>query len=117
MANVKSDKKTRDALFEEIRRLQRASMSGKPIPTPQRTAMKGQAAALHEQWLELEAARFNNATAAYKKAIQRVESAIAKLHKEIDSLDNAIKVLERATAVIKSVDGLLNLAVKHLPII
>ena len=61
MANTKADKKTRDDLFKQSRELQKAAMSGRPIPMPQRTAMKGQAQALFEQWIELEAARFNSA--------------------------------------------------------
>ncbi len=116
MAAVKSDKKTRDGLYRELRRLQKAAISGKPIPMPQRTAMRGQAMALYEQWLELEAARFNKATDAYKTAIDRVDKAIAALQQEIDKLDKAIKTLEKATAVMKAVDGLLKLAVRNLPI-
>ena len=116
MTTVQTNKKTRDDIYRELRRLQKAAVSGKPIPMPQRTAMKGQAAALYEQWLELEAARFNDATGDYKSAIEEVTSAVASLQKEIDSLDDAIKTVEKATAVIKAVDGLLKLAIEHLPI-
>lgn len=109
-------KETRDGLHAEARRLQAAAMSGRPIPMPQRTAMRGQAAALFEQWLEMEAARFNDAAQDYKDAIDAVDGAIATLHDEIDSLENAIAVVEKATAVVTAVDGLLKLAIENLPI-
>lgn len=116
MANKAADKKTRDALHDEARSLQRAAMSGRPIPMPQRTAMKGQAEAMFEQWLELEAARFNAATQDYASAIEGVNGAIAELREEIARLDDAIRTVERATAVIRAVDGLLRLAIENFPI-
>lgn len=116
MADTRADKKTRDSLFRESRALQKAAMSGRPIPMPQRTAMKGQAQALFEQWIELEAARFNNATEDYKAAIAGVNSALEELQKEVDKLENAIRVVERATAVIRTIDKLLALAIKNFPI-
>lgn len=116
MSNKVADKNTRDALHDEALRLQRAAMSGAPIPMPQRTAMKGQAQAMFEQWLELEAARFNTAAADYKAAIDGLNGAIKDLKAEIDTLDNAIRAVEQATKVIKAADGLLKLAIENFPI-
>lgn len=116
MSKKVASKKTRDALHDEALRLQRAAMSGVPIPMPQRTAMKGQAQAMFEQWLELEAARFNASAEDYKAAIDGVNSAIKELKAEIDTLDNAISTVEQATEVIKAVDGLLRLAIENFPI-
>ena len=116
MATVKADKKLRDALYVEAGRLQKAAMSGRPIPMPQRTLMKGQATALYDQWLELEAARFNKTARRYQVAVRSLEEALQKLKDELDDLEDAIKAVERATAVFKVVDRLLKLALKSLPI-
>ena len=116
MESVEVDKQLRDALYDQARRLQRAAMSGRPIPMPQRTQMRGQATALYDQWLELEAARFNETAADYKTAVRSVKAALKKLNKELDDLEDVIKVLERATAVLKVVDRLLKLAVENLPL-
>ncbi|HMA16075.1 MAG: hypothetical protein ACM35H_05775 [Bacteroidota bacterium] len=116
MSKKVADKETRDALHAEALRLQRAAMSGVPIPMPQRTAMKGHAQAMFEQWLELEAARFNTTSEDYKAAIDGLNGAIKELKAEIDALDNAIRTLERATEAIKAGDALLKLAIENLPI-
>ena len=116
MATIEVDQKLRDALYDQARRLQKAAMSGRPIPMPQRTQMKGQAAALHDQWLELEAARFNDAADDYKAAVRSVKAALKKLEKVLDDLKDVIKAVERATAVFKGVDRLLKLAIQNLPI-
>lgn len=116
MATVQVDDQLREAIHKEMTRLQAAAISGRPIPMPQRTAMRGQAAALFEQWLELEAARFNDTTSDYRTAITQVETAITDLHAEIDRLDDAIKVVEKATAAVRAVDGLLKIAIENLPI-
>ena len=116
MATVEVDKKVRDTLYDQAQRLQQAAMSGRPIPMPQRTQMKGQATALYDQWLELEAARFNDAADDYKVAVRSVKAALKKLEKELHDLEDAIKAMERATAVFKVVDRLLKLAIENLPI-
>ena len=116
MAGVEVDKQLRDALNDQARRLQEAAMSGQPIPMPQRTQMRGQANALYDQWLELEAARFNDAAEDYKAAVRSVKAALKKLNKELDDLEDVIKVLERATAALKVVDRLLKLAIENLPL-
>ena len=116
MAETQADKATRDALFAESRNLQKAAMSGRPIPMPQRTAMKGQAQALFEQWVELEAARFNDAAEDYKQALAGVNAAIAQLQAEVAKIENAIAMVERATVAIKALDKLLALAIKNFPI-
>ena len=91
-------------------------MSGRPIPMPQRTLIKGQATALYDQWLELEAARFNEETDEYKNAVRSVHGALTTLKNELDELKDTIKTVERATSVFKAVDRLLKLAVRNLPI-
>ena len=116
MAGRKAEKETRDKLFEEASHLQKAAMSGDPIPMPQRTAMRGQAAALFEQWIELEAARFNTSAQDYNKAIGGMKAALADLQAEIDALEDAIKIVEQATVVVRAGDALLKVAIQHLPI-
>ena len=116
MPTVEVDNKLRDALYDQSQQLQKAAMSGRPIPMPQRTQMKGQATALYDQWLELEAARFNDAADGYKAAVRSVKAALKKLEKALDDIEDAIKAVERATVVFKVVDRLLKLAIQNLPI-
>ena len=116
MATVEFDERLRDALYDQAQRLQKAAMSGRQIPMPQRTQLKGQATALYDQWLELEAARFNDAADDYRATVRSVKTALRKLENALDDFEEAIKVVERATAVFKVTDRLLKLAIQNLPI-
>jgi len=113
----KAEAELRDLVHDVMVALQTLAMSGQvSIPMPQRRAIKGQANALFEQWIELEAARFNLAGAEYIDAADGVRSAIASLEGEIEDITHALNVVGKATSVISTVDKLLNIAVKHLPI-
>ena len=117
MAARKAERKLRDEIHDAMVSVQALSMSGQvSIPMPQRRALKGHAGALFEQWIELEAARFNLDGQAYIDAAAGVRASLAGLHAEIQTIDNAISVVNQATSAIIAVDGLLNIAVKHLPI-
>ena len=109
--NSKFDEETHNALYERALKLQRASMSGdRHIPMPQRTLLKGQATALYDQWLELEAAQFNKTTDDYNKAIDSVKNALDELNKELGKLDDVIKVVKYSTKVFAAINKLLQVA-------
>ena len=112
MEIVEFDNELRTALYDQAQRLQSTATSGRSIPMPERKQMKEQATTLYDQWQELEAARFNDAADGYEDAVQSMKAAIEKLEEELDAFNEAVTVLERATAVIKVVDRLLNLAVR-----
>lgn len=104
-------KELRDTLYEQAQRLHEEAISGRPIPMATRKEMKDQAAALRDQWMELEAARFNEAADEYKAAVGSVKGRLVKLRKELDDVSDAVKVVERATSVLQSVHRLLKLVV------
>ena len=86
------------------------------IPVPQRQSLKNRAQELGDQVIELEASRFNKATEQYKNALQRVEKANAEMRTAIKSINNMIKVLDKASKLFGSLDGLLKVAAKFIPI-
>ena len=113
--DVKAPKTTRDSLRSAIRDLQRKAM-GPGIPIAQRMALKNRAQELRDQLIELEAARFNQATDKYKKALAKVQGTIVDLRTTIKKIDNIIKIVEKAGKVFGAMDGLLKTAAKFAPI-
>ena len=111
----KAPKQTRDSLRSAIKELQYKAM-GPGIPIAQRMALKNRAQELRDQLIELEAARFNQATGKYKQALAKVQSTIADLRKTIKEIDNIIKIVEKAGKVFGAMDGLLRTAAKSTSI-
>lgn len=113
---VKADKKARDALYKSFEELVIKSMAP-GLPLPQKLALKNRAQELRDQWVELEAARFNADAAQYQKAAAKVGEAIVDLRRAIREIDDAIAIADKASKVFALVDKLLQTAVKNLPIL
>ncbi|WP_420348431.1 hypothetical protein [Pelagibius sp.] len=111
MPDVKANKALRDGLykcFEEI--VQKAMRPD--IPIPQRQALLNRSQELRAQWVELEAARFNNAAAGIASSQTRILDAVTDLRQATKELDDAIRIAEKATKVFGLLDKLLKKAVK-----
>ena len=117
MRTRKAEIELRDLVHDASVAVQTLSMSGQvAIPLPQRRALKGLAGALFEQWIELEAARFNLAGQEYIDAANGVRNSVADLSNKIAEIEHALSVVTKATTVVMTIDTLLNIAIRHLPI-
>lgn len=111
MPEVKAAKATRDGVFKAFEEMVNRAMSPN-IPIPQRQALFNRAQELRAQWIELESARFNNETAAFTKAQDKLQATITDLRRATKELDDAVKIAEKATKVFGLLDKLLKTAVK-----
>ncbi len=84
------------------------------VPIPQRTAASNRAQELYQQLLELEAARFNAATAQYKTHLAGVSKAIAEMKEALKDIKKSIKSIENSQNLFTAIDKLLKIAAKFI---
>jgi len=113
--NVKAEPKTRKEYLGCIEDLQLRSMDPN-LSLPQRVALLNRSQELRAQLVEIEAARFNKASANYIEAIKTLNQTITDLRAAAKRIDKAIALLDTAGKVFAAADKLLTEAVKHFPI-
>ncbi len=84
------------------------------VPIPQRTAASNRAQELFQQLVQLEAARFNAATARYETQLAGVIKASAEMKLALSEIGKAIKAIEKAQKLFGAVDKLLKIAAKFI---
>lgn len=113
MPDTKTPKVLRDDIRIAIKGLN-GIVFDPDVPIPQRTAASNRAQELHQQLVQLEAARFNAATAHYKTQLVGVNKAITEMKLALKDINKAIKTIEKAQKLFGAIDKLLKIAAKFI---
>lgn len=116
MSLRKAERSLRDDLHDIIETFQSLAMSTEHgLKFPERKLINGIANALLDQWVELEASRFNLATSEYTDAAEAVRTNIGIVETDLLKLESAISKVEEATALFSALDQLLQVALGFKP--